>query len=547
MRVLGLTEMFDRRSGRVIGAGRLALACVFLIAVALDSRQPAAPAVAFSILGLYLIVASALLVGGWNRWWIERRFGLAAHILDIAVFTAMIALTDGYSSPFFTFFVFLLLSAAIRWGWFETALTALGVVPLFLLAGAASLLWAGGDFDLRRFLIRGAYLLVLSFILIWFGVHQRGGASARTDLALVEDGDSFADFVGRALTFVAAHTGANRVILAWSEKEEPWLMISKLVAGTVEHQRLAPGHYGPIVDEISAKEPFLFDLSTGHVLRGNHRRQPRIDIAREPLDPQFVAEHALKGGLYFPIDATEHEGHLFALEIDGPSADLLNLAAPLSGKIARGFDRLAASRTSLEAAEERARVALARDLHDHVVQLLAGTAFRLEAIRAGAAHDQPVDVPINELQEELSRGQRDLRAFITKLRTPRAEGARAGRCEDLSALCGELSRQWGIECRLTSCADRPMAGAIFHEVQQLVRESVANAVKHGRAKRVDVTFSGEDDGVRLEIEDDGMGLSEILVSESLTERVAAFGGDLQMRPAPVGCKVQISLPLEIVG
>ena len=42
----------------------------------------------------------------------------------MAVFTAIIFSTNGYTSPFFLFFILPLLSAAIRWSWRETLLTA---------------------------------------------------------------------------------------------------------------------------------------------------------------------------------------------------------------------------------------------------------------------------------------------------------------------------------------------------------------------------------------------------------------------------------------
>ena len=83
----------------------------------------------------YLFFAAAILVATWNSWWADARLAGAAHALDIAMFTLMVLLTHGYTSPFFTFFMFLLLSAAIRWGWKATALTAVLVTLLYLIAG----------------------------------------------------------------------------------------------------------------------------------------------------------------------------------------------------------------------------------------------------------------------------------------------------------------------------------------------------------------------------------------------------------------------------
>ena len=89
----------------------------------------------------------------------------------MAVFTAIVFSANGTTSPFFLFFVLPLLSAAIRWNWRETALTATALVALHLIAG---FLVAGSQsFEIERFVVRSGHLVILSLLLIWFGVHQR--------------------------------------------------------------------------------------------------------------------------------------------------------------------------------------------------------------------------------------------------------------------------------------------------------------------------------------------------------------------------------------
>src|SRR5687768_17167338 len=106
---------FQHRSGRVIALGRLVLAAVFLLAIRLDPTQPSHfENGTYPILAAYLAWAAAYLAITWNNWWLERRLALAAHIVDIAMFGIMVYLTEGYTSPFFTFFVFILLSATIK-------------------------------------------------------------------------------------------------------------------------------------------------------------------------------------------------------------------------------------------------------------------------------------------------------------------------------------------------------------------------------------------------------------------------------------------------
>ena len=114
---------------------------------------------------------AALVALTWSNWWLDARLAGPAHAIDIAVFTLLVFVTQGYTSPYIIFFVFLLLAAAIRWGWKETALTAILLTVLYLGTG---LLTASGeaDFNTRRFLVRSAQLIIVALIVMWFGANQ---------------------------------------------------------------------------------------------------------------------------------------------------------------------------------------------------------------------------------------------------------------------------------------------------------------------------------------------------------------------------------------
>lgn len=132
MPVLG----FRQHSGRVISLGRLMFGFLFLIAIWLDESQPAqAETETYALLGAYVLVALALAALTWSDWWLDARIAAPGHLLDVGMFTLLVFATEGYTSPFFLFFVFLLLSAAIRWGWRETAMTAALLIILYMTAG----------------------------------------------------------------------------------------------------------------------------------------------------------------------------------------------------------------------------------------------------------------------------------------------------------------------------------------------------------------------------------------------------------------------------
>jgi len=161
-------DVLKHRSGRVIALARAVLASVFLFAIWVDPSQPAqAVEMTYAVLVIYAIGSAAIVMLTWSNWWLDARLAATLQVADIVVFTLLVIASDGYTSPFFVFFVFLILSAAIRWGWRETALTAIPVTLLYVAAGLAAGTEASSTFDLQRFIIRAGTLVVLSGVLIW--------------------------------------------------------------------------------------------------------------------------------------------------------------------------------------------------------------------------------------------------------------------------------------------------------------------------------------------------------------------------------------------
>jgi hypothetical protein len=94
------------------------LATLFLLSIWLDQSQPAnAPAQTYLLLLVYVLFAVAIAALTWRNWWLDARLAGPTHVIDMAVFTAIVFSTNGYTSPFFLFFILPLLAGAIRWGW----------------------------------------------------------------------------------------------------------------------------------------------------------------------------------------------------------------------------------------------------------------------------------------------------------------------------------------------------------------------------------------------------------------------------------------------
>jgi signal transduction histidine kinase len=85
------------------------------------------------------------------------------------------------------------------------------------------------------------------------------------------------------------------------------------------------------------------------------------------------------------------------------------------------------------------------------------------------------------------------------------------------------------------------------DLQQLLREAVANAVRHGGADRVEVDVGVEDKQLRLLFKDNGSGFApangSVVEPWSLKERVDRARGSLSLYSEAGSTNIEITLPL----
>lgn len=197
-------------------------------------------------------------------------------------------------------------------------------------------------------------------------------------------------------------------------------------------------------------------------------------------------------------------------------AVLLALQVPLAVSLARRVSR--SERAALEASDaERRRIAA--DLHDGVVQDVAGVAF-------GLAHRD------EEAAGVLRQAVRDLRTLLVEIHPPSL--ASTGLEPALHDLLSPLAVA-GVATSLR--VDDPPSP---HDelIYRVAREALRNAAAHAEATHVDVSVAGG----RLEVRDDGRGFDaterrrrgeEGHVGLSLLERVVRdAGGTLDVVSAP---------------
>jgi signal transduction histidine kinase len=282
-------------------------------------------------------------------------------------------------------------------------------------------------------------------------------------------------------------------------------------------------------------------------------RDPQRNLIALDLDESIPAEIAaalqLDEGLAAGLKMDIGEGEMFLELVPGLSIDHIDLGEQIAAGVAAHIQRHSLLRAAAESAEARSRLGLARDLHDSVVQFLAGAAFRLEAMRRAEAAGRVLEPDLNEVKQLVLEEQGELRSFITALRGG-SEVALRDLVRDLQALAERLSRHWNVECALSAVASDAMVPAHLHlDAHQLIREAVANAVRHAGAKSIRIACAAELDMLRLDFINDGASFptfrGKLEAPQSLKERVAAAGGALELSRGMDLTKLSISLPIAV--
>ncbi len=562
-----------RRVERVLATTRLFLATSFLAAIYVVPTEPGHyPPVVYLLLFLYLVHSFVVMILARIRLRPTLAFRLFVHGADIVWPTVVSLYTKEAISPFFLFFLFVLLEAAYRWGLWETLATSVASVALLAGENAVAewiLLPAAFQIHpvLNRLLLSAAYLLSMGLLIGYLAENEkqlraekatlsRILAMARVDVGLT---GSLQEIFRELLQLFRAGTA----LLAIEESHSTRISgcEGKSAAdGEVEFRWLPPA-------EVS-REAYLFPASahTWFAARsGQDARLLAVDAAGSrlrKLAPDFLAPlmaaRQFQSVLAVSLTTTdEWSGRLYLFDPTLPSdreealrflQDLVRQVGPAVSNV-----YLLARLRQRAGAIERARVA--RELHDGAVQSLISVEMQVDVLRRRAA-GQP-----NEVVPELGRIQKLLREEVLKLRDlmqqmkPLAVDAKT-LVPFLQDTVAKFQRETGVSARFTSEeANVELPAKVCREVARIVQEGLVNVRKHSRAQHVMVQLRAAAGAYHLVIQDDGSGFefSGRLCQAELEnqhkgpavirERVRSIEGELTVESVPGhGARLDVVIP-----
>jgi signal transduction histidine kinase len=554
------------RVERTIAIGRIVVVLCCLIAFRIDPGAARHGWLVLVLTGAYFLYLFAVMPHVWSGHAPAPRGRVADQVVDGGLALLLLSLTGGTSGPFYSYLSFSVVFATLRWQWVGALAVGVPTTLGFVVLGLGEALGNASPFEPKIFLTRSAYLVALTALLCCIGAYEQRfrrsivRIATRTLPSVVA-----APQVEGLLRAAAEILGAPRAVLAWTERDEGSLHVASLVGGQVmisEYEGWAEGSL--VADELLQVDFLSLDVTApaSTITCLTHGRLDRRRADR-PLPADVERMFAMRSVIGVRLLGERVRGRLFLLDVPDGTSDDLVMASFLARQVVSRLEEGATVRrlSAAAAAEERAQ--LARDVHDGVLQSLAGIRLQLEAARRLImARPAEAEGVLDDVQHVIAAEQRSLRRMVSYLQHVESDDAERGHdiADRVTALVLRIERQWNVRVIVLTRIIHDQFDAIIPiglgaEVYQILREAMINAARHARAQTITFRVGLDEGAVQMTVADDGEGfpftgrydLARLIRLDIgpavLRQRVVALGGTLVIDSSRHGSRLEISIPL----
>jgi signal transduction histidine kinase len=211
-------------------------------------------------------------------------------------------------------------------------------------------------------------------------------------------------------------------------------------------------------------------------------------------------------------------------------------------------DKLRRLAAHLISVREEERAHIAREIHDELGQVLTGIKMEVGWLQKRLQEPQ-----LLEKTESMSKLIDSTVQTVRKIAT----GLRPEMLDDMGVVAAigwqakDFQKRTGIRCRVklppeTVKLDIDVSTTAF----RIFQEILTNVARHSRATRVDIELEVSETEVRLQVQDNGVGIAESDVNGrkslgllGMHERALLFGGEVSITGAPGhGTRVAVVIP-----
>jgi signal transduction histidine kinase len=520
---------------------RLVLAAAMLIITRIDPAEPARfVELTYLTLLVYLGFAGFLLLSVVVRLEAVTRLERRAHWIDFLFFLSLIALSGGSNSVFFNGLFFVVLATSFREGFARGLVVSLAGTGLY---GVISVLSSEdlGTIQVNQFLLRTSWLLILGFLIAYWGeTDLRGRAQIRLlrNIGATSNPRFGVDHtIFALLRRLGEFFSAESAFLVLASDDGSFSMFRTGSGEASRTERVA------VSAEMGAR---LMSLPEGTGLLVEGRRFwilpfPRcsltLDLRRQTsrnlTDPQFRQLGdwiGHEGFISVPFSIRVASAQLFVCGPTGRfiSSDVVFLDQVVQ-QIAPTLDNiLLIDRLTASAAEEE-RKRIARDLHDGAIQPYLGLKLGLTAVLKNL--EEGGESPERDIRRLLSLTDAavgSLRDYVGGLR--QAEDGSGSTIQSLRRYIDRFTLATGIRVDFSGPEQAGLEGRPAFEIFQIVTEGLSNVRRHTNAREAQVRIESERNRVTISIRNRSSEPVAPFVPLTLKERIDALGGTLEVIP-----------------
>ncbi|MEK9628700.1 MAG: GAF domain-containing sensor histidine kinase [Nitrospinota bacterium] len=333
-----------------------------------------------------------------------------------------------------------------------------------------------------------------------------------------------------------------------------------------------PGKFD-VFQKVTEDTPLEFGVGLpGRVLKSG---EPEwiIDVTKDPNFPRakLAEDIGVRAGFAFPIlIGKEVVGvmEFFSTKAVEPDEEMLAIMAQVGTQLGRVLERKRAQDQSeasqsqlrnlyhrLQQVREEERTRTAREVHDHLSQLLTTIKLELSLLDKKLIHYNPgIRESTGQLLDMSDEAIQSVQRIAMDLRPPILDDL--GLSEAIEWQVKEFKGRTGIHCKFLNKMngfelDLERSTTLF----RIFQETLTNIVRHSQATHVEVKLYANDENINLQVQDNGCGITPDQIQNmrslgllGMRERAMVWGGNVEISGTPQeGTTVTINIKKDSNG
>lgn len=559
----GLASLVDLR---MVAVMRFVLAFSALLIIYIDHAEPDR-----LVFATYLALISYTLYSAAIYFFLARGHSFIygflsySHWLDVSWYLLLIALSSGTNSIFFFFFFFATLYTSFIHGFSAGLKITIFSAVAFTVIGYATLP-PDIRFELNRFLLRPIYLIVLGYMVAYWGEYEirtkRRLALLREIVTLSNPRFGVERTIGVIIELFRGFYDADGCLLIMTDAETNGYVFYRADRKNPEnapHSQAVNSQLAENLLLLPADCAAVFETARSGLFSGKRKfyvfdaqKKQFVKEARESFEP--IAERLdTNSFLTVPVYyRAEMVGRIFIFSqksgaFDHTDIDFLLQAIDQIMPVIENI-RLVDHLASNAAEEERKKIA--RDIHDSIVQPYIGLQLGIDSIEQFLHNDEKdFDAKeevfkrrVKKLKELTEKGIDDLRGYIHGL--SKARGYETSLLPAIRRYTERFTGATGIAVKIEAEEDIQIADRLAAEMFQIVAEGLSNIRRHTNSTEALITLTTFDEKLILAIVNNSDNNTvKHFTPRSITERVSSLGGFLEIGQNNSQTVVRIEIPL----